>query len=262
MSTVSETSGSNRPTEDNVFVNTEHLPDMILRGSEASLEGLRSTSESTRNSFLQARGGSLLTNQSTRGVACRACGLTTENHADADTENTAGVAGEVFLSESQVLFVTSSECRHDFAIGARCIHLHAMMEEPEVAIYLQLSEEGREDESLDVTLTPLNPEESQPLFDALCKLVSLHPIEDGDEEGNGSGGLFGGGDDFMSRDDLIWAPSAGFGTVAGQAEEEEEDTGATEAERAAMLERLDHLLVVRPEFEIQEGQFDDAEDEE
>jgi hypothetical protein len=26
-----------------------------------------------------------------------------------------------------------------------------------------------------------------------------------------------------------------------------------------MLERLDNLLVVRPEFEVQEGQFDDAD---
>ena len=38
------------------------------------------------------------------------------------------------------------------------------------------------------------------------------------------------------------------------------DDGATEEERAAMLDRLDNLLVVSPGFKIEEGQFDDAEE--
>ena len=39
---------------------------------------------------------------------------------------------------------------------------------------------------------------------------------------------------------------------------DEDDDGATEQERLAMLAHLDSILVVKKEFEIQEGQFEDA----
>jgi hypothetical protein len=43
-------------------------------------------------------------------------------------------------------------------------------------------------------------------------------------------------------------------------DDEEEDGGATEEERAAMLARLDKLLVVHPSLQGPDGQFDDADE--
>ena len=49
---------------------------------------------------------------------------------------------------------------------------------------------------------------------------------------------------------------------------DDDDKGATEEERQAMLDRLDQVLTVPPEYEIKdvveettEGQFDDADEE-
>ena len=50
----------------------------------------------------------------------------------------------------------------------------------------------------------------------------------------------------------------GAGVSAG---EEGEEGGASEEERAAMLARLDSLLVVPEKYQTQEGQFDDGEDD-
>ena len=132
------------------------------------------------------------------------------------------------------------------AIGATCITLHAMTEEPELALYLQLTGDSDDDTS-EVTITPLDPETSETIFSGLCKLVANHPLED---DGDEQGGEFEG-----FGDDLIWAPAAGF-------QDGEDGDGATQEERDAMLERLDNMLVVAPEYQIQEGQFDDAEEEE
>lgn len=263
MTNLGESENGSSSSED-VFVNTEQLPEMILRGAEAGLQALRTSD--AQSIFLEARGGSLLflADSNAKGIACRAQGFHQEAVEDESSQPTP-VAGDVYVSESQVLFVASDDHGnyHDFAIGATCIHLHAMMEDPEVAVYLQLTDDGRDEESLEVTLTPLDPENCQTLFDALCKLVSLHPIPEADDDGNGMDGLFGGGGgDVMMSDELVWAPSVGFGSVGGVHDDEEHELGgATEEERAAMLERLDDLLVVRPEFEFQEGQFEDAEDD-
>ena len=213
--------------------------------------------------------------------------------------------GLVFISSNQVCFVettsTTTATRNsdatqqeprDIAIGATCITLHAMTEEPELAIYLQLSSSDSDDNNnnnninQEVTIVPFDPNSCQILFDKLCKLVSNHPLDVDDDNNEDDGGYGGGYDDvvggggglmsFMGGlgeggntgdDDVIWAPSGGFvdpeqqhkrdgDLVGGQAEE------ATDEERDAMLERLDNLLIINPEYETQDGQFDDAAEDE
>jgi hypothetical protein len=220
------------------------------------------------------------------------------------------IPGNLFISSSQILFVaerqdsghkansdyssspsSSSSGDNDLAIGATCITLHAMMDEPEPAMYLQLSDGGDDrddgnntdhDGPLELTITPTERKDinCQILFDHICRLVSQWPVDvddDGDNFGVGRNCQFSGselgeenvgnggwmtadgivedleGDD-DGRDHLIWAHSPN----ADDVEKENDDGGATEEERAAMLDRLDNLLVVPRDMEI-EGQFDDAE---
>ena len=92
-------------------------------------------------------------------------------------------------------------------------------------------------------------EDRQKLFDALCKLISLHPIEDDEDEDNHgmfSGGMIGGGfgdDPRLDYGEMVWA-----------------EPTPEESDREAMLERLDNLLVVPPGLEVEDddGRFDDA----
>jgi hypothetical protein len=232
------------------------LPHVILGGEGANLAALRQDAE-TQATFLSQRGDALVAT----AVPCRVCW---------QDEKDVTIAGDVFITSCQVLFVASNNNndndaeQHDFAIGATCITLHAMTEEPELALYLQLSMGSGgggggddDDETSEVTITPLDPESSQVLFDGLCQLVSLHPLEVDDEDEIGGGGNpFGGGDE------LIWAEqptSSSSGGGGGAAFDEE--GGASEAERATMLDRLDNLLIVGPDLEVLEGQFEDADEE-
>jgi hypothetical protein len=246
--TTTTTADDEVEDDDGIQVNEEQLPHVILRGDEANLAALR---QAPAEYWTQHEAVTPLMED---GIACRA------TWGDSDT---LVVAGEVYLSTSQVLFVatpsttststSSSSSTEDFAIGATCIHLHAMTEEPELAVYLQLTETtgfNNQEETSEVTLTPLDPEASQVLFDGLCKLVSLNPwdLDEGEDDGPG-GELFGGGDD------VIWAPARGGGFG-----DDYDDGAATDEERDAVLERLDNLLVVRPELEIQDGQFEDADE--
>ena len=218
-----------------------------------------------------------------------------ENDNDEDPEassapdnhqNDEAVHGEVLVTNTQVLFVaeSSDESGSDLAIGGACVVLHAMTEDPEPSVYLQLSSSSNNDDVdnhgsgvvTEVTLVPSSggggSDACNQLFEALCKLISLHPVE-GDEddyEGDGmfGGGMIGGGfgDDAFGDygepiDGLVWAPppSSEDGPVV-----------ATDREREAMLERLDNLLVVAPGLEAEDddddndngrgedGQFEDA----
>jgi Regulator of volume decrease after cellular swelling len=209
----------------------------------------------------------------------------------ADAKNvvtTTTTPGILYLSSSQILFVAQgsenfpgeSVVENDVAIGASCIILHAMMDEPEPGVYLQLTDEADDSQTspLELSITPIENEtvNCQQLFDCICRLVSQWPVDvddDDDQHDHGGGGGFGfafggdggGGDGgwmtadgFIDddgddgRDDLVWALSTTGDT------EKENDGGATVEERAALLERLDNLLVVPQEMEIP-GQFDDAD---
>ena len=209
--------------------------------------------------------------------------------------------GHIFISSSQLLFVaasvpaskgstSSSIDNGDIAIGATCITLHAMMDDPEPAVYLQLSDGDDEDDEdeggvgpLELTITPTEDDRAdncQKLFDRICQLVSQWPVNVDDDDDNGGNNIFGSGigagfgalgigfdgeggwmtahglvdgdgNDDGGNDDLVWAEP-------DNDEDADADDGATQEERDAMLERLDNLLVVPQEMEI-EGQFDDAE---
>jgi len=251
--------------------NPDQWPHVILRGPAADLAALRHL-ETHSDFFVGPR--AKLQEDNGGGIACR---------VKWQDGGESSAVGDVYITESQVLFVASGSSEletppqeQDWAIGATCIHLHAMTEEPEESVYLQLTGDGAsgDDEStLEVTLIPTDPLACQSLFDGLCKLVAKHPLqldEDDDEDGEDYSGAFGGGGDFFGggggdRDDLIWVPAAAgdrFGATIPHDEDDDEEGGATEEERAAMLERLDNLLVVRPELETHDGQFDDADEAE
>jgi hypothetical protein len=217
--------------ENVVTVNEDQYPHVILRGEVANLAALKTVD--SQSSFLEQRGEPVLV---ASPIACRLSSpFSDENDGQLKT-----VEGELFVSSCQVLFAAKSS-DDDLAIGATCILMHAMAEEPDLSVYLQLQEEYSED-TLEVTITPIDSDSCQTIFDALCKLVNLHPVVD---------------DDDADESDLIWTPAA-------QAFEDDEDGAEghfAAEERQAMLDRLDSILVVKPEFDITEGQFDDAEED-
>ena len=119
----------------------------------------------------------------------------------------------------------------------------------------------------------------QNIFNSLTKLASLNPVEGDSGGGYGGGGLFsmlslmagienGGGEGMMvagldEDDDDMVVRLGGSNTLVENDDEGSE--GAPEEERQAMLQRLDDMLVVPPEYEIpsdnEGGQFDDADEE-
>ena len=145
--------------------------------------------------------------------------------------------GRFYVTTERILFVSNWDKNHNVAVDAGCIQLHAVSED---SVYIQM-QESEDSTSIEFTITPNKQDECQVLFDALSKLVSMHPIPLDDDEDNGL------------MDDAIFAPPA--------------DAGASEEEREAILERLDNMLVVPPEYEVTEeaqhvvGQFEDAEDD-
>ncbi|KAG7351116.1 regulator of volume decrease after cellular swelling [Nitzschia inconspicua] len=325
-------------------LNPDQYPNVVLRGSAAQLSALRQLEGSElQDVFFRERYGDYLyttaNNNNNNTTTIAASGTAVENSylllehsipvtlrreqpSSTDTDGNGNrnntttttmcleVTGRVFVTTCQLLFVADDPAQldSDMAIGASCILLHAMMDDPQMAVYLQLHDndgddnhyEGNEqhaetddDENDDnnggpteITLIPSpvhdnednehndDDDACQRLFKSLCKLVALHPtMGDEDDDDNdygydefesGSGG-FGA---FHTGNDLIWAPSSfpsiNNNTVAGFVDMEDNDViieegAATPDERAAMLNRLDNLLVVRPDLEIQEDQFEDAE---
>ena len=226
-----------------LMVNEDQFPHVILRGEAADLSALKRVD--SQQAFLKQRGDPVCV---ASAIACRLLWQSSSSGDEEGDEKESGsdvTTGDVFISSSQVLFACEDKLS-DLAIGATCIIMHAMTEEPELSIYLQLQEDGGE--TLEATFTPVDSSLCQNFFSALCKLVSLHPCDVDDDDG----------DEMFGQEEMIWAPaSSGTGTDAFP---DEEEGGATEEERQAMLDHLDSILVVKPEFEIQEGQFEDADE--
>jgi hypothetical protein len=270
----------------------ELYPHVVLKGNSANISALRGTDAQTRSIFFDERNNSNdedtpstppLLMESSVFVSL----MTTDSDVDDENENENNndtfIQGEMFITNTQILFVAieRDQSQYDLAIGAACIVLHAMTDEPELSIYLQLSSstsvgEQQQQPPTEVTLTPIhyeNDNDCQRIFDALCKLISLNPIEpDDDDDGGGGGNMmdgmfgFGGtgtggfvddndGDGDVDDDGFIWAPT----TASSNKTSDGTATMSEEEERDAMLERLDNLLVVPPQFE--DGQFDDAIEE-
>jgi hypothetical protein len=113
----------------------------------------------------------------------------------------------------------------------------------------------------------------QRLFDALTKLANLNPADESDD--GCAGGLLnmlslmtGMGEhrldgyvDGNDNDDMVIR----LGGSNNNFVEDDDSEGVPENERQIMLERLDNLLVVPPQYEIpseeDDGQFDDADED-
>jgi Regulator of volume decrease after cellular swelling len=221
----------------------------------------------------------------------------------ASNETLTAVIGQLVVTSEQLLFWTneSSIQQYDLRVDATCLDLHALTsnsiesdneadENRSSGVYIQLSDEEICDDSgyealQEITFRPISSSEdqsSQSLFDAISKLITLHPIDPNDLP-DGEAGV-----ETNSLEDQgnMWFGTGPFMTVDGLQKSDIDDDDDhlvvasndniaemtlvdEEAERNRMLERLDRLLVVPPEYEylddsVQElstgnSQFEDAE---
>ena len=235
----------------------------------------------------------------------------TDFHEDSTShEGGTNVLGQLVITSEQLLFWTNSSSSsincYDLRADATCIDLHAMtnnsseMDKADddtsiCGVYVQFSDgdvcdENGYDVFREVTFCPVpfsTPRNCQTLFDAISKLVTLHPIDANDLPDRESvtipgslgdhGNMWFGTEPFMTadgmhsyenckdsdgNDDLVVAFNDDVGGVTSI---------DGETERILMLERLDRLLVVPPEFEYSDdesakeleangnSQFDDAD---
>ena len=204
------------------------------------------------------------------------------------TEDFEGIIGQLIITTKRILFTTNDrdEVSKDFAIDAQCITLHAMMSEPDISVYCQLADNNDEyDEDyvgpMEIFFSPQFPTQeddknetdsedktdlSQILFESLTQLINLNPVYDDDDNdgyGGGAGGLMAmlgmmGGDDAIDNDNDEMICRIDPHEITNKQTYGDE---LTSEERSRKLERLDNLLVVPPEYEI-EGQFDDADENE
>jgi hypothetical protein len=144
------------------------------------------------------------------------------------------VDGYTAVTSEQIFFLArdASNAAHDIAIDAACIDLHAVQQEPVVAVYIQITDPDAVDEEaspLEMTLEPnsnstkdnvddsdadSDPQTvSQTLFDALSDLVCLHPVDPNDDMTDMN---MGG----MNMENMVGMTggSAGMGTGMGNGE--------------------------------------------
>ena len=164
-------------------------------------------------------------------------------HDHEDNPEESSALGTLLITTNSILFWAADKAfiGNDLAVPAVCIDLHAMAEDP-VSVYIQVrpSSISFGDTYIELTILSVEEEKNELIFAALCKLVSLHPVDDGEEEDEGFG-----------QGEMIVRTST---------------PPVTEDDRDTMLEYLDSVLTVPQEFEIQEpqvasGQFDDADDD-
>ena len=123
-----------------------------------------------------------------------------------------------------------------------------------------------------------NVNKCQLIFQALSRLATLNPMEEegGDDHGTGStgGGLMAmlammsgadistsqNNDEMICRIDPHQLDTPPWGEQHGMELPQDQDGPSTSTSRRQQeLDRLDDLLVVPPELEVHQGQFDDAE---
>mmetsp|Transcript_14617 Transcript_14617/g.22852 ORF Transcript_14617/g.22852 Transcript_14617/m.22852 type:complete len:289 (+) Transcript_14617:272-1138(+) len=208
-------------------------------------------------------------------------------NADGDMDNNVNrIQGKVLVTTDRLLFVALSSSSsssssfkekpekeskenciscHDVSVDAKCIYLHALASDP-LSLYIQITESNsnEDDAPKELSLIPCNESKDacQVLFEQLSELISRHPILEDDENGTeeeGGEGFFGG------DSEMIFAPPASLMDDTNL--HSVQDSGispatGTEDDRQNMLDRLGDMLVVPPQLEIQDGQFDDADEEE
>jgi hypothetical protein len=235
----------------------------VFLGDAAGLSACRvgEGSNSSSRELLQAALEQLLDGDREERILCGPLaaqatfiGLDNEEEDDRKMEEEE-VRGTVLVTSEVLLFWTADRDtgkRLDLRADAVCIDLHALTQDEPPSVYIQMTNSSAEDNPLELTLQPVNQEACQSLFEAISKLISLHPI-DPNENGDGRGMFLG------DTDEMVWAPPTNGLSADDDAPE------PTEEERDQMLARLDNMLIVPPEFErpdTDEGQFDDAEEEE
>lgn len=205
---------------------------------------------------------------------------TDSNTTTNSNNNNHMVSGQLVITNQRLLFWEDDDnnddtTKHDLSVDATCIDLHALTDDDPVAIYIQIRDDSKDfpESLLELNLQPIQePNETCPqIFQAVAELISLHPIDPNDDDDYDGNPYYGdhafddadednnwcaqddeNGDD---NDDLVFcAPMVDPPNTTT-------DDEVTELERNAMLERLDNLLIVPPEFEQDdEGQYDDADE--
>ena len=174
-------------------------------------------------------------------------------------ESVTQAEGYLIVTQEACLFCSKGGVDEDWFVPATAITLHALTDEASESIgsvYVQM--ENEQDEENPIIEWNILVGNLSSLYEALSELVSLHPI-DPHQDTNAMEGEED--DENFEPEDMIWASDIRV------KEEEDDQEGATEEERQAMLDRLDQVLTVPPELEIKdkpepaEGQFDDAEDD-
>ncbi len=277
------------------------LPDddggRFLRGKEANLDSIRSYHTESRENYFDSKSNKDNNSNATKiedsdqekeeKVLCyfKSVSMTIQN-APVEYE---GIIGQLIVSTKRVFFIACSEkdIEKDFVVDAQCISLHAMMSEPDHSVYCQLADDNEDDEeytgpseiffypqiSSNEAQEKITDKEdskrnlSQLLFDSFTELINLNPVFDENEnDGGAAGGLMAmlgmlsGNSQYDEDDDMICRVDPS-NIIMGTGEENQNDNDPSSNERTQMLERLDNLLVVPPEYEI-DGQFDDADEEE
>ena len=240
---------TNLAMDQSSFEEGERAP-QVYRGQSAGLEPLRRCIQSSSSSLSQVLQEERVTHDERLLSSAEGIAVTATWKIDDDDESSSAAEfsnGLVLVTSERILMVATEEEKHDVAIDAACIQLHAISNDD--SVYLQIQDpESSESAPIEFTLKPTVADPSascQQLFDALSQLVSMHPIPLDDDD-----------DDDEYGDGVMFAPGP-------------MDGSAPQFEREAMLERLDNILVVPPEYEVDEaeaqeeedGQFDDADDD-
>ena len=271
----------------------------IVRGEAARLSGIRTALSSSSSALLNAALEPFLRRDDNEdntnvGQEESAALLLYQEHdiflswqfeddEDDGEQEASSCLGYLAITQEAVLFCSidksssnnnnnTSSTEKDWYVPATSITLHALTGDDDDeneqqtssgrnGVYLQM--QNPHDEECNPIEWTVTSRDAPALYAALSKLVSLHPIdphkdtnglEDGDDQ-----------DDYFEPEDMIWASD-----IRNNDSDDEEEEGATEEERQAMLDRLDRVLTVPPEYEIHEdaaveetteGQFDDAEEE-
>jgi hypothetical protein len=255
----------------------------FLRGKDTNLQSLRECSISLDNIRVPVPSPSTDQEQGNREenmIQHLAVSMTIQNV----TEEFKDIVGRLLITTKRAFFIANNErdIDKDLSIDAQCISLHAMMTEPDVSVYCQLADENECDEDyvgpVEIIFKPLivttddgtNIEDekkrlSSLIFESLTKLINFNPVEDADGNDGAAGGLasmlamMGNSDDDNDDVDMICRIDPNEVIAADDVQKKEEALKSNE--RTRMLDHLDNLLVVPPEYEIPEDQFDDADDE-
>lgn len=259
--------------------------DSVLRGNAAQLSGIRAalSSSSSRDAlltaalepFLRYDDDDVVDETTTTPTTAAAAPMSRPLHQNYEvtltwqTEDDGGSsAGFLVITRRACLFCATDGAANDWCVPATSITLHALTaaDDDELSgasshptgVYIQIDHPDDDKENpMEWTITGVN--DASALFAAVSQLVSLNPIDPHQDTNE----LYGDdeNDENFEPEDMIWASD-----IRGD-DNDDDSVGATQEERQAMLDRLDQVLTIPPEYEINDarevtgGQFDDADED-